>query len=207
MKVNYFPIYGRAEPIRMLLNHAKAPFEDNKIPMDQWPKIKGDTSRFEFGQMPMVEMENGLKMTQTCAIIRALGQKYGYYSSNPKEAWLIDSTMDYVNETGGLFGAVIFAQGEKKTELLFELLTKQLPDFLKIIEKRVSGKKFLTGEKLSCADFMLGSLLCNTVANENNPNYYAFAHITKSYPAVVSYIENFKAELKDHLAARGPAPF
>ena len=63
MKVHYFPIYGRGEPIRMLLSHAKVQFEDVKVPMDQWPKIKSDTARFEFGQMPMVEMENGMRMT------------------------------------------------------------------------------------------------------------------------------------------------
>lgn len=77
-----------------------------------------------------------------------------------------------------------------------------MPDFLKIVEKRVAGKKFLTGDKLTVGDFALGSILCNTIANENHPNYYALQAIVKAYPAVQEYIANFKNELKDHLAAR-----
>ena len=207
MKVYYFPIYGRGESIRMMLTHAKQPFDDVKIQMGDWPKYKGDTAMFEFGQMPMVELETGQRITQTKAIVRALGQRFGYYTSNPKEAWLIDSTMDFVNDESPKFAALLFASPDKKTEMLFEVLTKTLPNFLATVEKRLAGKKFICGERITCADFMLGAFLLSTVANENNANYYAMAHILKSYPAVSSFVENFKNANKEFLAARGPAPF
>ena len=207
MKVYYFPLHARGECIRMLLTHAKQPFEDVRVQMQDWPKIKNDTSMFEFGQMPMLELENGQRITQTKAIVRSLGQRFGYYSSNPKEAWLIDSTIDFVSDEMGKFAGLLFASPDKKTEMLFELLTKQLPAILAIIEKRVTGKRFIVGDRITIADFVLGSLLFSTVANENHPNFYAFQHILKTYPATSDYIENFRNEMKEYLAKRGPAPF
>ena len=208
IKFYYFPLQARGEAIRMILAHSKTEFEDVRIQMGEWPKMKTENGDwFEFGQMPMLDMGNGMKMTQSKAIVRALGQKHGYYSSNPKEAWTIDSTMDYVSDNVEIFVKPAFADGEAKLALLFELLTKQLPQFLSKIEKRVSGKKWIIGDRITIADFMLGGLLTSTVANEGNPNYYAMAHIVKSYPGVCTYIENFKAEMKDYLASRPVSPF
>ena len=36
MKLFYFNSYGRAEPIRMLLNHAKKPYENVLIEKANW---------------------------------------------------------------------------------------------------------------------------------------------------------------------------
>ena len=52
-KVQYFNLYGRAEPIRMLLTHAKVEFEDVRYEFADWPAIKGN---FEFGQLPAVDI-------------------------------------------------------------------------------------------------------------------------------------------------------
>ena len=80
MKLTYFPVYGRAEPIRMLLNHAKADFEDNKISFAELAEMK-KTSYLEFGQVPVLEWD-GIVMTQSFAILRALGMEYGYYPTD-----------------------------------------------------------------------------------------------------------------------------
>ena len=36
----YFDVYGKAEPIRMLLNHAKIAFEDVRLTQDQFKEKK-----------------------------------------------------------------------------------------------------------------------------------------------------------------------
>ena len=40
MKLHYFDLYGRAESIRMLLNHAKVEFEDVLLARESWPEKK-----------------------------------------------------------------------------------------------------------------------------------------------------------------------
>ena len=84
IKLYYWPIYGRAEPIRMLLSHARVPFEDIEVTDDLFQKLKQDNS-LEFEQLPMLELPTGEKLCQTRAIIRMLGSQYGYYEcTKPK---------------------------------------------------------------------------------------------------------------------------
>ena len=39
-KLTYFNKPGRGEPIRLLLAHAQVDYEDERVEMDQWPKLK-----------------------------------------------------------------------------------------------------------------------------------------------------------------------
>jgi len=61
MKVHYFDAYARGDQIRMLLTHAKQPFEDVRYSFENWPDVKA-TGIFEFGQVPAFE-ENGFIYT------------------------------------------------------------------------------------------------------------------------------------------------
>ncbi len=47
MKVYYFDIYGKGEPIRMILHQAKVPFEDVRYSFAEWGSHKQD-EKFEF---------------------------------------------------------------------------------------------------------------------------------------------------------------
>ena len=85
MKLTYFDAYGRAESLRLLLNYAGIEYEDERIAFKDWPAIKKDTSRFEYGQMPTLT-KGGKIYCQSDSILRYLGREYGLFfpvSSSP----------------------------------------------------------------------------------------------------------------------------
>ena len=91
--LHYFPFHGRAEPIRLMLNKADVNFTDNRITFADWPASKADMPG---GVMPVWE-EKGMKLGETIPLMRMLGKRYGFYSTNPKQAWVIDSELDFLS--------------------------------------------------------------------------------------------------------------
>ena len=63
IKVHYFDIYGKAEPIRMLLLKAGVEFEDHRMTFEEFKAMKETPGVLEFGQVPMVELADGTKLT------------------------------------------------------------------------------------------------------------------------------------------------
>ena len=72
MKLYYFDIYGRAEFIRMLLKHAKQPYEDVIVTHDSIKDLKTQ-GLLEFGQVPMLTTTDGKNISQSWSILRYLG--------------------------------------------------------------------------------------------------------------------------------------
>jgi glutathione S-transferase len=120
----------------MLLHHAKQEFEDVRYSFEEWAKVKAEP-KFEFGQLPAVEWE-GETFTQSAAILRALGSKYGYYTTDPVLMWKIDSTIDALSDTFASLAKAIFnPNAEEKEKAYAEAFTNTLPKFYGILEKRL----------------------------------------------------------------------
>ena len=122
MKLHYFDIYGRAEPIRMLLNHAKVEFEDVRHQMQDWPKLKQE-SDFEFAQLPVLyvtdESTGKVKQyNQTLSILRFLGKRYGYQPEDADEAWIVDSTMDATNDVINTLARAFWEKDEERKKTM-----------------------------------------------------------------------------------------
>lgn len=49
MKLFYFGVYARGEPIRMVLTKAGVPFEDNRMTFDEFKAVKNDKNFTETG--------------------------------------------------------------------------------------------------------------------------------------------------------------
>ena len=63
LKYIYFDVYARGEPIRILLNHAKVTFEDERLSFEDFGPRKA-AGEFEMGQLPVLLID-GVPHTQT----------------------------------------------------------------------------------------------------------------------------------------------
>lgn len=155
MKLYYFDIYARAEPIRMLLTHAKKEFEDVRVTKEQADQMKAE-GKLEFGQLPVIE-HDGKFYAQSAAILRFFGRKNGYYPEDPVLAYRIDSTLDAISDAVTAIVKVAFnPDAEAKKAAGIDLVTNYLPKWLGAIDKRLANNatnKFVVGESFTIADF------------------------------------------------------
>ena len=104
----YFKGMGRAEMSRMLIWHAKAEVEIQTVEGEEFANLKqGGTLRN--GQLPVLFVGEQC-LNESLAILRYLGRKFGYYPEEPLDAWLIDSSIDYVSGEMNKMLPIIFGK-------------------------------------------------------------------------------------------------
>ncbi|RCN30437.1 hypothetical protein ANCCAN_23793 [Ancylostoma caninum] len=52
-KLHYFDIRGRGEPIRLIFEYYGVKYDDNRIPMEDWPSVKETSFRAIFSNCEM----------------------------------------------------------------------------------------------------------------------------------------------------------
>jgi glutathione S-transferase len=208
MKLYYFDVYGRGEGIRMTLWHAKAQYEDVRLNEDDFAKIKSEGGKLEFGQVPALE-KDGKFYVQTQAIMRYLGKTYGYYPEDAYQAYKVDSTLDAIHDLAiTLLRAKNESNADKKKELLTNALTTTLPNFLTVMEKRLTengNEAHLVGDKLTIADIQFAGFLSSAVYNEGNEYGAKLKEVYENFPKLKTYAWNLEKEFHDYLESR-PKP-
>ena len=167
-KVEYFPLFGRAEFIRAMFYHAGEQFENCTIEQADWPAMKADTSRFPLGSMPVVTLD-GNRLYQSKAAARAVAIKFGYYSDDPEIMWQIDSILDFNQENNDPIIGYAFApeKNEEGNKKWLEAWQKKGD----ILEARLKGhgKKFIAGtDTITLADFSVAGSYFTQYCNEQS---------------------------------------
>ena len=97
--VVYFPIRGRAEPIRLLLASLGLPFEDRDIVRERWMETK---ATLPLGQAPVLietSADGGETMIpQSQAILRHLARVHGRYGRDESEMLRADVLAETVHD-------------------------------------------------------------------------------------------------------------
>jgi glutathione S-transferase len=86
MKLYYFDVYGRAEPMRMALHKYGVQFEDVRLTPEQFGELK-TTGKLEYGQVPALELDDGTMLCQSAAIQRYIELKYSDNDQDPMLAY------------------------------------------------------------------------------------------------------------------------
>jgi glutathione S-transferase len=96
MKLTYFPVRGRIEPVRLLLELEGRPYEFVGIPVEAW-RAGGEKQRFAdvtpFAQLPTFE-DGALKLCQSQAILRHLGRGLERAGSTSEEVARVDEIVE-----------------------------------------------------------------------------------------------------------------
>lgn len=77
----YFPIRGRAEPIRLLLEYLGVDYLEEVVEYRAWRRLKPQTP---FGKVPLYR-EGDLTIADSHAILRYLARRYDLYGRNENE--------------------------------------------------------------------------------------------------------------------------
>eukprot|EP01022_Parablepharisma_sp_SALTPOND_P028874 TRINITY_DN71949_c0_g1_i1.p1 TRINITY_DN71949_c0_g1~~TRINITY_DN71949_c0_g1_i1.p1 ORF type:complete len:423 (-),score=65.32 TRINITY_DN71949_c0_g1_i1:31-1299(-) len=192
MRLYYFDAPGRAEAIRLLLNHTGICFDDVRIKFQDWPQYK---ERFELKQLPVLE-DNGKQFCQSYAILSYLGAKYGYlpkdYDKLYRVLFVMNTAEDIYTKAFLCMVPQMSPLDEKaRAELKDNLLNTTGPLFMGALEKKLKENEtqdYMVGNNYTIADFYLLGLYQTLVQNEEW-NKTFMKRIEDKYPTLYKYAQ------------------
>ena len=139
-------------------------------------------------------IEGDEKMNETNALMRYLAKKYGYFPEDPKLAWDVDATFDYIyNEH--------FGKNKK-------------PEFVKVLVEKMSAKleksgtKFLCADTITTPDFLMTGLAYGSWREFGKPGKLKSKAIgiVEGNAVFRQYLDNLEEEMKGYLSTRKTYP-
>jgi glutathione S-transferase len=192
LRLTYFPIHGRAEPIRLTFVFGKIPFSDLRIPSTEWSQLhKGS---MPYGQVPVLIVD-GRPLAQSKAILRYAGRLSRYqgqrlYPCESLKAAKVDEILDLFDDLWIMLGpSMMIADATERVEHRQKLFakggegTKYLHIFEQILKKSPNGhlvpEAGLTVADVQCFCFL--SLLRSGFLDGLGPD------LLSGYPALTTH--------------------
>jgi glutathione S-transferase len=147
----YFDFDGsRGEVPRLALRLAGIPFEDRRIPRQDWARLRDS---MPFQALPVMEVD-GKVISQSNTINRYVGKLAGLYPKDDWQAALVDELMDAVEDISNKIGATFTLEGEAKQKAREALAAGPLARFLQQFEARLKagGGEWFVENRLTVAD-------------------------------------------------------
>lgn len=170
LTLTYFPIGGRAEPIRLAFAAGNIPFTNKVLTFPEFNEAK---PTFPLGQVPILDMDFGetkKTLTQSTSILRYVGKLGGLYPTDDHvTAMEIDEITSILEDMRAPIATTVQGSvksllsdeteftAEEKLAIRKRWVEKSLPHYLGFIEKKLaaSSSGWLVGDSLSIADLML----------------------------------------------------
>jgi glutathione S-transferase len=213
LKLTYFNIYGRSEPIRMMLTKAGAEWEDERLEFAEWPAIKPTKPH---GCLPVITLDDGYEISMGLPCFNYVANTYGFQPTNPLDQYRGQMLYECIMNDMVLIKLLPTIQKNLKdpeSEEVKELAESVwAPACVHLVRELPKDKKFIAGDKMTVHDYTIG---CNLLGCFRNPNaahkdmWNAWEKASMP-PRVVTYINDLEAELKEYLDTRNaekPSPF
>ena len=183
-------------------------FEDCRINKEQMEEMK-TAGKLEYGQIPLLELDDGTLLTQTAAIKRYITMKWGNDSQDPLAAYERGNLECYfVEEFGSKYIVPIYkAAAADKPALMGTLTNEGMPKLYETLSRKIGDRKWIQGDAFSSADITGAVFFFNLVENPISPMSAMMADGHKAAPANVhAWIANVRAEMKEYLDTRKASP-
>jgi glutathione S-transferase len=209
LTVSYFPIGGRAEPIRLALALGGIPFSNKVLTFAEFSEAK---SSLPLGQLPTLDIDCGASqktLTQSIGILRYVGKIGGLYPKDDDvKAMEIDEVMSIMEDIKTpvamtLQGAVKCLlsddtefTSEEKLKIRERFVSKHIPRFLDFIEKKMSsneGSDWIVGDSMTIADLVV---YCDLTWISGGILDGVPTTVLDAFPACKALIENVKNDDK-----------
>lgn len=207
----YFPVRGRAEPIKLILAYAAVPHTFQSIPFADWPRHKEDEAICPFGQLPALQLPSGRIIAQASAILHYVAKIAGVYPDDPETAavahMLQELSLDliFINPLCNFFPPDSDNFAAKKEEYF----TTTLPRVATYATRILGSNDFFGGDSPHFGDFALFHYLDLSTFIESEclksfPELTSWLLRMRHLPTIAEYLsrrENVKAGFPGSLMA------
>ncbi|KAG7401920.1 hypothetical protein PHYBOEH_009500 [Phytophthora boehmeriae] len=198
LKLTYWPIHARAEPIRLAFFIGGIDFEDERVPFEEVDKL---LPSLPFNRIPVLDVDGEL-MSQSMAILRYAGSISRLYpTTNALEAHRVDEIFSLIDDMFNIpdWRAGAKEQDPDKQVKMREALAKGIiSKTLLFVEKRLAcfNGQFAIGAELTVADLAVYSLVLfltsgipgiPTTIADSYPNVQRVFNLVKAHPKVVEW--------------------
>jgi glutathione S-transferase len=191
--ITYFPIRGRAEPIRLMLEELGVEYEENPIAFRQWRDLK---PQLPFGKVPMYQ-EGDLKIFESHAIYRYLARKYGLYGNSERDVINCEILEHVLSDAVEAFGRLSWSPDfdNKRQEFIAGPLATTLANLERFLDDLPRNKDYWVGDSLTYLDFVGWNYLDFTRALAGDFIYHfpALNHLKRAFesrPKIKAYLQS-----------------
>ena len=193
-KLTYFNLEARAEWIRWIFLQVGVPFEDIRVPFQDWPAMKPTTP---FGCLPILEVD-GKQIAGSIPIARYVAEKHGLAGENAIENAQLAGIGDVIQDIqNGLFKFHLEKDEDKKAALKKEFFETGVPKYLDVLEKQIkkntSPEGWLFGSKVTYIDLRVPRIIgvlkrMDSAVLDNYPGVAALDSKVLALPKIAKWI-------------------
>eukprot|EP00271_Cylindrocystis_brebissonii_P009290 TRINITY_DN24007_c0_g1_i1.p1 TRINITY_DN24007_c0_g1~~TRINITY_DN24007_c0_g1_i1.p1 ORF type:complete len:221 (+),score=40.99 TRINITY_DN24007_c0_g1_i1:183-845(+) len=162
LKLTYFDFPGLAEPIRLAFHLGDVPFEDYRMPREEWMGPNGKAS-MPLGLMPVLTID-GKVYPQSSAILRYASKLAGLVPEDLEQQLLVDVCVATAEEAlTTVQSSMRESDPERKKEKRKAIVTEYFPKLFnglsKLITEHNATPGFAVGSSTTIADLMIFNLV------------------------------------------------